>query len=90
MRKDTTFSARSHVRPARTKTHADQSLDCPPEDIMDPWLPTECPAKTLITARMRRLICLRCAHMQLCKKHCALAQTVSSTIRAITTINPFK
>ena len=27
---------------------ADQSLRCPPEGILDPWLPTECPEKTLV------------------------------------------
>ena len=31
--------------------HADQSFRCPPEDALDPWLPTEYSAKILIGLR---------------------------------------
>ena len=27
---------------------SDQSLSCPPEETLDPWLPIECPSETLI------------------------------------------
>ena len=44
---------RLRVRPAKTDLPArtaqtDQSLCCPPGDPLGPWLPTRCPAKTLI------------------------------------------
>ena len=40
------------------------SLCCPPDDALDPWLPTECPAKTQIERRRRLIrINLRWTHM---------------------------
>ena len=35
----------------KSKAKADQSLHGPLEDALDLWLPTECPAKTLIRLR---------------------------------------
>ena len=36
------------LRSACEYSQADKSLRCPPEDALDSWLLTECPAKTLI------------------------------------------
>ena len=53
MSRGTVFSRTVHVCPAKTQMYlataqSDHSLRCPPEDALDPWLPTECYAKTLI------------------------------------------
>ena len=42
--------AQRRLRSACTSAQADQSLRCPPEDTLDPWVPRtpECPVKTLI------------------------------------------
>ena len=51
-------------------------LILPHKDALDPWLPTECPAKTNQTAWIHRLICLRWAHMQSCRVCCAPTQII--------------
>ena len=47
--------AQRRLNSACASAQADQSLRCPPESALDPWLPTACPAKTM--ARLLR----RCA-----------------------------
>ena len=54
--------AQQRLGSAYTFTHADQNLHCLPENILDPWLPTECPAKTLD----RLLRCTGWQTMQMC------------------------
>ena len=43
--------AQRRLRSACASAQADQSLRYPPEDALDPWLPTDCPAKILIRRR---------------------------------------
>ena len=71
------------MRPVKTDhAHADQSLRFPPEDALNPWLPTECPSKTDQAAQMHRLILsLRWAHMQSGGKSYVPAQMVIKCIR---------
>ena len=53
-----------------TNNATDHSLCCPTEDDLDPWLPTECPAKTQAD------LSLRWTHMQYCRKCCLPAHKV--------------
>ena len=72
-----------HVRPVKTQISLGirpvyQSLRCPHEESLGPYLPTECTAKTDQTGLMHRLICLRWAHMPVCWFCHVLAHIVSS------------
>ena len=58
-----------HVRrrPVCASAQADQSLRCPPETALNPWLPTEC------LVNNEADLSLRCAHMYCCRKRCGPA-----------------
>ena len=55
MKRGAEFCSRLQVSPAKTD-QADQSLCCPPEDALNPWLPTVPCKNSDQTARMRSLI----------------------------------
>ena len=65
--------AQRRFRSACTSAQADQSLRCPFEEALNPWLPLECPARTLIK------LC-RCAGWSECSLGAQWCSFVGTTV----------